>query len=275
MPRLFVLLALFACAVVALAQAPPPPPPGPCCWPPVPAGLVDWWTFDEPAGTSSSDFGGTVNNLGMDHGTIARVPGAVGRAVSLTGSTWIEIGTGNEVNFLGNCVNDVAQPFTVDFWIRTTQTNGTATILDKRSRNGTTFLRGYSVYLHNGRVGLQMATGPGNFACNRPGSACSNMTATSLPSVADGNWHFVGIAFTRCLAASGLFYVDGQVASFTPRVGDIASASNLYIGRLAPPMGNSYLTGELDELELFKAALTKSDFDSIFGKKCAGKCRAF
>ena len=272
MPRLLLFVCLLVCAIPILAQPTPPDPP--CCWPPVPAGLVDWWTFDEPSGTTSSDFGGAVNNLGMDHGTIARVPGAVGRAAAFNGTTWIEVGSHNEVNFLGNCANDAAQAFTVAFWIRTSQAAGTVTILDKRSRSGSTFLRGWSVYLHNGRVGIQMATGPGNFACNKPGSACTNFTASSLAAVADGKWHFVAISFTRCRGASGLFYVDGSTAAFTPKVGDIAAASNLFIGRLVPPMGSSFFTGELDELELYKAALVKGDFDAIYAKKCAGKCRA-
>jgi hypothetical protein len=266
---------LFTCAV-AVAQGPPPPPPGsPCCWPPPPTGMVDWWTFDEPAGPTSSDFGGAVNNIGTDHGAIPRVTGEVGRAASFNGATWIDVTDQNEVNFLGDCVLDAAEPIGIDFWIRTKQGSGTVVVLDKRDRNGANFLRGYEVYLSNGHVGFQMATGNGNQICGSSGSACTNFTATALPSVANGQWHFVGITLSRCRGAQGLLYVDGLVQPFQPRVGDIVSHASLTIGRLSPSVGNSFFKGELDELEFFKALLTKNDFDSIFNKKCAGKCRMY
>jgi hypothetical protein len=265
----------------AVMQAQPGPPPNPCCWPPPPSGLVDCWTFDEPAGPPSSDFGGAVNNVGTDHGVIPRVPGEVGRAVSFNGTTWIEVANQNEINFLGDCVLDTAEPLAIDFWIRTTQANGTVAVLDKRDRNGSTFLRGYEVYISNGKIGFQMALGSGNQICNSSGSACSNFTATSLPSVATGQWTFVGITLSRCRGAQGLIYVapvNGVPATqpFTPRVGSIVSVVPLTIGRQSPTTpGNSMYRGELDELEFFKAFLTKTDFDNIFNKKCAGKCRMY
>lgn len=265
---------LFVCAGAA-AQGPPQPPAGPCCWPPLPHGLADWWTLDEPAGLTSSDFGGAVNNVGTDHGAIPRVTGEVGRAASFNGATWIEVANHNEVNFIGDCVLDFAEPIAIDFWIRTTQANGTVPVLDKRDRNGANFLRGYAVYLSNGHVGFQMALGGGNQICNSSSSACSNFTATALPSVANGQWHFVGITLSRCRGAQGLLYVDGLTQAFQPRVGNIVSTSNLTIGRLSPSVGSSFFKGELDELEFFKALLTKTDFDGIFNKKCAGKCRMY
>lgn len=270
----FVILVL-AVVTIAAAQGPPGPPSGPPpCWPPIPSGLVDWWTFDEPSGPTSSDFGGLVNNIGNDHGTVPRVAGEVGRAVSFNGgSNWIEVANGNEVNFLGDCANDGAEAATIDFWIRTTQASGVVTILDKRDSTGSNFLRGYSVYLWNGHLGFHMATGPGNSICNTPGSACSNSTATTLPSVANGQWHFVAIAFSRCRGAAGMFFVDGATAPFTPRVGNIVSTSNLFIGRLVPAMGKGFFIGAIDELEFFKAVLTPADLNGIYNKKSAGKCR--
>jgi hypothetical protein len=273
--RILLCSVLFLLCRIVSAQGPPPPPPSPCCWPPIPPALADWWTFDEPAGTTSSDFGGSVNNFGTDHGTIPRVTGEVGRAASFNGATWIEVANHNEVNFLGDCVLDAAQPLAIDLWIRTKQNSGVVTILDKRDRNGNNYLRGYSLYLWNGHLGFQMAMGSGNFSCGSSGSSCANFNATTLPSVADGNWHFVAVTLSRCRGASGLLYVDGATQAFQPRVGSIVSTSNLLIGRLAPSMGTSFFKGEVDELEYFKSLLTKSDFDSIFNKKCAGKCRMY
>jgi hypothetical protein len=267
---IFVLVTLAGVAV--MAAGPPKPPPGPCCWPPVsaPMKLVNWWTFNEPAGTTSADFGGSVNNIGTDHGAITRPFGVSYRSLSLQGSQWAQVASGNEVNFGGSCSTNNAESGTIAFWISTasaSSANGVVTILDKRDATPNN-LRGYSVYLWNGRLGFQMATGAGNRLCNSAGSACSNFIATSLPSVADGKWHFVAISFSRCNNPTGLFYVDGQAVPFTPRVGDLSSSSDLLIGRIAPPLGNSHLNGGLDELMYFKFAYTKADLDAIFNDKC-------
>ena len=279
-----VLLALVVVVVAGIASAQslvpsplaPPPPPGPDCWPPAPAGLAAWWTFDEPAGTTSADFGGAVNNIGADHGTIPRIIGEVGRAVSFDGTAkWIEVADDAEVNFTGDCAADAGESGTIDFWVRTTRNVGVATILDKRDTSGGNFIRGYSVYLWNGHLGFQIATGPGNLLCNSPGSACTNSIAVPLPSVADGQWHFVAISLARCKIATGLFYVDGQTMPFPLRTGDMTSTSNLVIGRLSPSLGTGFFAGEVDELDYFKTALTAVDLDAIKGTKTAGKCRYY
>lgn len=257
----------------ALAQASPPPPPRPPCCTVPPGGMVDWWTFDEPSGPTSSDIAGAVNNAGTDHGSVGHIPGKVWNATSYNGSSWVEVANQAEVNFLGDCSNDAAEPATIDFWIRTQQGSGTVAVLDKRDRNGNNFLRGYSVYLWNGHLGFQMAMGPGNFSCNSSGSACSNFTSTTTPSVANGGWNFVAVAFSRCRGASGMFYVNGNVSSFQPRVGDITSQSPLYIGRQEPTMGNSFFKGDLDELEYYKRVLSKAELDAIYAAGPYGKCR--
>jgi hypothetical protein len=233
--------------------------------------LVNWWPFDEPGGTTSADFAGSVNNIGIDHGAIPRTGGVVGRSVQFQGAQWIQVADGNEVNFLGNCANNNAEPGTIAFWIKTTSTLGVRTIIDKRETS-TNFLRGYSIFLWNDRLGFQIATGPGNPLCNTSGSACTNFIATSLPPVADGNWHFAAISFSRCNSPAGLFYVDGHVAPFTPPAGELTNSSDLFLGRHTPALGTNYFTGQLDELMFFKYAYSKADLDNIFNHKCDGKC---
>jgi hypothetical protein len=277
--RVFLALFLVLFAGIASPQpfvsaplAPPHPPNGPPCWPPTPNGLATWWTFDEPAGTTSSDFGGAVNNIGTDHGTVTRVTGQAGRALSFDGTAkWIEVADHPEVNFTGDCAT-AGEAGTINFWVRTTRNVGVATILDKRDTSGGNFIRGYSVYLWNGHLGFQIATGPGNLLCNSSGSACTNSIATPLPSVADGQWHFVAISLARCTTGLGLFYVDGQTMPFPLRVGDMTSTSSLVIGRLSPSLGTQFFAGEVDELDFFKTALTALDLDQLSGPKTAGMC---
>lgn len=283
--RLFLALFLVVFASIASAQPfapaplapPPPPPPGPDCWPPTPLGLANWWTFDEPAGVTSSDFGGSINNIGSDHAAVPRVIGEVGRAVSFDGtSKWVEVADSPELNFAGDCTFDAAESATIDLWVRTTNNAGVNTILDKRDTTGPNFLRGYSLYLWNGHLGFQIATGPGDLLCNSPGSACTNTIATTLPSVADGDWHFIAVTFSRCRGAVGMFYVDGLTAPFSSMlVGDMTSTSNLFIGRRSPPFPPGYFRGEIDELQFFKVPLSALDLDGIRSHKTAGMCRYY
>ena len=186
----------------------------------------------------------------------------------------MQVANDNEVNFLGACESNSAENGTIDFWINTGANQGTVTVLDKRE-TAPNFLRGYAVYLWNGHIGFQMATGAGNSSCNSSGSACSNMTSTTLPIVADGKWHFVAITFTRCRGHLAMFYVDGPNRDFVPRIGDLTNKSDLYIGARVPAMGPSFFRGALDELEFFKRFSTKPELDAIWQAGPAGKCRRF
>lgn len=273
--RGFIAVALFSLlAFNAVAAGPPPPPPsGPCCWPPIPAAktVIDWWTFDEGSGTTSADMAGSVNNVGIDHGVIPRVSGVSYRAIELQGTQWVEVADGNEVDFLGSCSTNDAQSGTIAFWVATTQNTGVVTLLDKRE-SSTNFLRGYSLFLYNGRIGFQMATGAGNMSCNSAGSSCSNYVGTSIQSVATNAWHFVAVSFSRCNTPTGFLYVDGQTSSFTPRVGDMLNASNLYVGRTVPAMSGTPFHGWIDDLMIFKSAYTKAEIDALRADKCHANC---
>ena len=261
------LCAVFLSCIVVDAIGQPHVPPGPCCWPPTNRPAVNWWTFNGPSGTTSADLAGTFNNIGIDHGTIPRVGGSSFRAIQLQGAQWVQVANGNEVNFLGDCSTSNAENGTIAFWISASPATGVVTLVDKRETSSN-FIRGYSVFLWNGRLGFQMATGTGNGSCNSAGSACSNFIATSLPSVADGSWHFAAISFSRCNTPTGLFYVDGSTAPFTPRTGSLANASDLFVGRNVPVLGTSNFTGLLDELAMFKFAYTKTELDTLFNDHC-------
>src|SRR3954454_5167602 len=271
--RVLLSFALITLSVITSMAQGPPPPPSPCCWPPYPVAKrsVSWWPFDEPSGTTSADFAGSVNNIGIDHGAIQRTGGVVSRSLQLQGTQWVQVADGNEVNFLGTCTNNNAEPGTIAFWINTTSATGVKTVIDKRE-SSTNFLRGYTIFLWNGRIGFQTATGAGNLLCNTTGSACSNFIATSLPQVGNGSWHFVAISFSRCNSPTGLFYVDGLTAPFTPPVVELTNSSDLFLGRHPPTLGTNYFTGRLDELMFFKYAYSKTDLDNIYNHKCDGKC---
>ena len=265
--RTLIWCVVFLAAVAAFGQ---PAPPSSCCAP-IPPNLSAWWTFDEPSGPTAADFGGSVNNFGTDNGAVGHGPGFVGRAVSFSGTnTWISVPNQAEVNFAGNCASG-----TIDFWIRTGQTN-TVAVIDKRQKltSAPTFL-GYEVYLYQGKIGFQMAVGPGSFPCGGTGATCTNFT--SPYTVANGQWHFVAITFQRCPSPVGFFYVDGNPpAPFTPRLGDLNNTQALQIGREVPGnFSNTYFRGSLDELEIFQGALTAAQVNAIRTAGERGKCRRY
>jgi hypothetical protein len=260
-----VVFLLAACSLLAISAYAQPGKPSFCCAE-IPPNMSAWWTFDEPAGTTSADFGGSVNNSGTDAGPVQRVPGVVGRATRYNGvSTRVSVPDQIEIDFPGLCDSG-----TIEFYVRTLQNIGTVNILDKRDRT-ITGVRGYSVYISNGRLGFQMATGPGNLACNSVGSACSNFTSPF--QIANGQWHLVAITFSRCNNPSGTFYVDGQTLPFTPRVGALDSLSPLLIGRQATALGGTHFRGDIDELEIFKRVVTRPELEQIREARAAGKCR--
>jgi concanavalin A-like lectin/glucanase superfamily protein len=270
---------------------------GPCV--PPPPLLVDWWRFDESVGPVALETAGTVKNSGAYKNGPAPAPGKVDNALCFNGTdNFVVVGDDQEVNFLGNCNNGTAESFTIALWVKThasgiipdkTTTQGhkknsVATtiadlrvLLDKRTTQGHKFLRGYSLFISDGLLGFQMATGPGNSICGSPGSACTNyVSPAGKPNVdlRDDQWHFVAVTVMRCGAGVGKLYVDGAlVYSFAPLTDKIANQAKLQIGRRDPALNASYFAGCMDELQIFKTALNKADLDAIFYAGSWGECK--
>ncbi len=256
---------------VALAQF----PPGHDCVPP-PAGLADWWPFDEPPGPGASDaqdIAGGPNNASWP--VVLRptpVTGVVSNALSFDGvNNFLMVLDHPEVDFAGACGLPGVEDFTIDLWVKFDSDTALLPILDKRvtgSVGGQVCARGYALAIQGGRLVFQMADGAG--------SACQTTYAgTSI--LATGLWHFVAVSVPRCQAAGNAFlYADGKIdGAFAPRTGSIENTNSLFIGRNAEPgaTGFTYFAGCMDELEIFKRALSKAELDAIYQAGSAGKCK--
>src|SRR5438128_2739522 len=152
---------------------------------PVPADLAAWWPLDETSGLSITDIdaaGVAVPSLdgasqpsALGAGGPTPITGVVGGAASFDGvDDYIEVPDNAALNF-------GAGDFTIDAWVKTTQSSGVNVILDKRVQQP----KGYSLYLYNGNLGLQLAVG-GSYA-----------NYNSNAYVADGNWHHIGVTVDR------------------------------------------------------------------------------
>jgi len=255
----------------ALAQV----PPAHDCVPP-PAGLVDWWPFDEtlgPGGIVAQDIAGALNNASLPFSLgPTPVAGVVSNALSFDGvDDFLEVPDHPEINFAGACGLPGVEDFTIDLWVKFDTLNAVLPILDKRDVStigGQICARGYALAIQNGRLLFQMADGAG--------SPCQTTYAASN-ALAAGVWHFVAVSVPRCQAAGGGFiYVNGKIDGVIfPRTGSIENTNSLFIGRsaVAGATGFAYFDGCMDELEFFKRALSKAELDAIYQAGSAGKCK--
>jgi hypothetical protein len=119
-----------------------------------PAGLVDWWPFDEaatPAATAAQDISGAVNNASAPFlfGPTP-VAGMVSNALSFDGvDDFLEVKNDPEINFLGTC-GALNESFTIDVWVKPNSHAGLQMILDKRVIGATGCPVGYMLQLKRG-----------------------------------------------------------------------------------------------------------------------------
>jgi hypothetical protein len=239
----------------------------PCVTPPT--GMIAWWPMYETVGLGARDIAGTQQNAVIYNGAGIQGPqiqvlgnvssqvGAVGQALCLNGtSDYFEVPQSGPLNIgLGD--------FSVDAWIKTSNSNGVRPIVDK-------------VYFTGG----QFSTSWGYFMALRNGNAIGGINygtdyfATG-PFVADGKWHHLALSVMRSSYNGGKLYVDGVPVSFDPTplvVVDLSNVANLRIGKDHNSNGVSYFDGCIDEVQFFGRALTAAEVYSIYAARARGKC---
>jgi hypothetical protein len=247
-----------------LAQAPDPSPPPATTCPAnncvqAPANLVGWWPFDEPCGLFAEDLANSLRGRLLGTPPPSHVIGKVGNALKFSGSgpQWVRVPDDPLLDF-GPANALGTTDFSIDAWIKAPPTTLGA-IVDKRD---TSPYRGYSLFVYNNRLGVQLADG--NF---------TNYVATS-GNVANGVWHHVAVTVDRDNPNGGILYRDGQpVLTFNPtnRNGSLANSNKLFIGKGAA--SGAEFKGIIDELEIFRRALTQAEIQSIFQADSYGKCK--
>lgn len=248
-------------------------PPGGC--EPPPAGLVAWYPMDDVAGPEIADVVRGDNTGTAGAGLVAYaegpqpVPGKVGGALAFAGApTLVRVADADNLDF---GVGD----FSIDAWVHVgTSAPGVQPIVDKRDivRNGG--VRGYQLFLFDGRLGVQLADAANaNNTCAAAGAACTNYVAAG-PSLADGRPHHVAVTVRRAAQPALTLYVDGApvFSAPAPRAGDLDNVANLTIAH--SEIGGSAFSGWIDELEIFSRALTAAEVAGIVAADASGKCRA-
>jgi PKD repeat protein len=233
------------------------------CVPP-PAGMVGWWPLQESSGVSALDIAGTPNHGVMKNGPASAV-GMVGLARSFDGiNDYIEMADHAHLNF--GAAGTTGSSFSIDAWIKTAQT-GFQPIVDKMALLPLPVgARGYSFYLQNGILKLDMVDGAGG----------TTFAASTAGNLANGKWHHVAVSVLRSNSANpttgGWFYVDGTAYdNFNPTL-EPATLSNTSVLRIGADIRPAYFAGTIDEVQIFRRALSAAELVSIYHAKTAGKC---
>ncbi len=223
--------------------------------------LAGWWPLDEAAGPTAIDLS-QADAHGTHFGAPVPTPGRVSRALRFNGTTaYVQAPNTASLNpSLGN--------FSIDAWIRIESIaglSGVRTIVEKREQ--TPYFRGYSFFLYNGALGLQLADGIG-------GQYSNFISTASVP--ADNKWHLVAVTVNRFNAQGGRFYLDGVPVSapFNPmvRAGSLTTSVPLRIGSSTLSV-SSLFKGSIDEVEVFRSVLQPSDIQKLFTVGECGKCK--
>ena len=220
------------------------------CVPP-PADLVAWWPFDESTGTTAQDLAGFPNNLSLTGNSVA-VAGMVAGARHFNAGASpghgvtppqadLDVGSGN---------------FTIEGWVsRQDFWSNISVVIDKRD---TSTKVGYALTLANGWL-LIGKSGANNFP---PPSIL----------VANAPWRHFAVVVDRTTNVVRL-YADGQQVATAPAStwysGNLNNTAPLTVGVL-PGYGGAFT---LDELSLYKRALTASEILAIYQAGSAGKCK--
>ncbi|MEO1086625.1 MAG: LamG domain-containing protein, partial [Acidobacteriota bacterium] len=224
-----------------------------------PSQLTAWYPLDGFTGNSADEL--MAGNRAGLHGNPQPIAGAVGPALAFDGDDYLEasdcqhadVGTGD---------------FTILAWVRTTDPSGT--LVSKRDRVAGRY-RGYLLQFFSGRPLLQIAD-PG-----APGSSWANFHFAGPARIDDGQWHLVAAAVDRSSPTGVRISIDGgppQLFNPTSKSGDLSNLAGLRIGRgNGDAGGNDYvLTGDLDEVQIYKRALSQAEITAIWNAGSSGVC---
>jgi len=221
-------------------------PPPPCDS--APSGMINWWKGE---GNANDNIG---TNNGVAVGTLLYTNGEVGEGFLLNGSNYVSIPSSPTFNVLTNAI-------TIEMWIKVNAIDpgdlGWTAILTKGDSswrlarwNTTTFQLGFST------SGLSQ----GDLEGNR--------------NIMDGQWHHVAAVYD---GSTKYIYVDGTLDVSAPATGSIATNSfPVCIGEnaeiLAKGLADRHFNGIIDEVSVYKRALTSNEIAAIYNAGSAGKC---
>jgi len=210
-------------------------------------GLAGHWTFNGPNMTPNvRDVSGQGNhgNLVGQAATTTAI-GKLGQALTFDGT--------NDYVTMG----DVLDPGTGDLsafaWIKTTGTVGV--VVNKRDGAVATNA-GYALHMTTNTLGFRFGDG----------SAARIGVNSTAPVINDGQWHHVGVTFTR--TGNGQLYVDGVPApggsgAISAQQGNVNNAIALSVGS-ETNVADTFFTGPIDDVRVYNRALSAAEVANLY-----------
>lgn len=225
----------------------------------VPSGIVAWWPGDNGLNEIIGDRNGTFRNVAFDtpalqNGSAFRA-GTVGRGFAFDGvNDCIEVADHDSLDITGD--------LTIEAWVKATATSGERTIVSKRDGSNANVT--YVLFARDGELRFGSRTGGGAYSdigsgANLPAGfshVAATISGTSLKFFINGEE--VGASSIPARpATSGPLTIGGTVTDTFPA---------------SSPDGP--WSGVIDELSLYKRALTAGEISTLYAAGAAGKKRA-
>jgi hypothetical protein len=168
----------------------------------------------------------------------------------------------------GPVLNQGLGDFSIDMWLFVPGgwlpgPHPVRTLVDKRTNVGGN--RGYSLYIYNSRLGLQLADGV---------HTNYGQPAASPPLTV--GWNHIAVTVDRDNIKGVVFYRNGAITGTenpTNRQGNLDNNAPTLIGRNAYGDGGTSAMAIFDEVEFFDRVLQPGEVKTIFAAGRAGKCK--
>jgi hypothetical protein len=215
------------------------------------AALAAAWSFDDADMTSTAALDRSGNGYDAVRYGATSIPGRIGQALLFIGTnSFLDAGAapGAELN----------QDLTIAAWVRTTNNTRWEAVLAKYGLSG--MESGYMLRVQpNGRVNLRIG---GTLLSNPYDSSLRAIPDAGSKAVNDGLWHHVAVVVR--LGQDVTFYCDGALSSVVPaKVKAGNSGASLLVGK-SPWYDYGYgFTGSLDEVRIYRAALSAADVAAL------------
>jgi hypothetical protein len=204
------------------------------------AGLVGWWKFDETAGDTAADSSGNGNNGKLTNLAAPGcwVAGKIGNALQFSGTSYVNCGNGNALNF--------SDEVTVTAWVKP----------DVRADYHVIACKGpytYFLSLNGGHVALLIG---------KADRSNWNVVVMGTTLLEADKWYHVAGTFK---SGVGTVYVngvpDGTVTGAAEKMGaDIGL--QLSVGSADSYAATYYFTGAIDDLRIYSRALSGKEISN-------------
>ena len=205
---------------------------------------------DNAANTTVTDSMGFHDGTAQQNTSALTTAGKINTALDFNGTTdYVSIPDDPNLNFGAN------QDFSINVWVKTTQvaaSNVWPVIVSKEDRISTR--NGYNINLHNGTTDSRWHL---NIYV-----AGTIYRAYGSSDIADGEWHML----TAIRSGSTLYtYQDGVYANqAAASSANVTKAIPLNIGRSPGGTSDSYFSGQIDEVRIYRKALSQNEIGMLY-----------